>query len=104
VKPPKEGDYVLATKYSDGSPYDQWYVGFYKGLTGTDPPYDPIRHDVVDGEGKLVRLNGFRRVKKISQERGRFIIDSTKAIAINDRSLWWWVRCSMKPVLKEEHK
>ena len=23
------GDYVLGTKYKDGSPYDAWGVGFY---------------------------------------------------------------------------
>jgi len=102
MKPLRDGDYVLATKYNDGSRHDQWCVGFYQGLTRTDPPYDPERYDVVDGAGKLFRGNGFRRVKKITQVRGQFIIDSVKTIETSDRSLWWWVRCSMERTSKKE--
>lgn len=65
------GDYVLATKYHDGDPGDQYAVGFY------DRPleYDETRHLVVDGSGKQFRNNGFRRVEKISETEGRWLIE-----------------------------
>ena len=83
------GDYVLATKYSDGDPQDQWCVGFYKGVL---PKSTNERHEIVDGDGNLLRGNGFRRVKKISRRRGEFILSKRDQIASGDKSLWWWVR------------
>ena len=85
----KVGDYVLATKWSDGDPGDQWCVGFYFGYIGD-------RQLVVDSAGKLFRRNGFRRVKKISQARGEFILAHTDLIQRAGRSLWWWARCSLE--------
>ena len=85
----KEGDYVLATKWSDGDPRDQWCVGFYDREENG-------RHYVVDSDGKQFRLNGFRRVKKISKSRGEFILNNAKNIEANHRSLWWWNRTSMR--------
>lgn len=64
---PKVGDYVVATKYADGDPGDHFCVGYYQGW------YDHFgqpRHLVVDGSGKSFRANGFRRVAKVSSERG----------------------------------
>jgi len=52
-----KGDYVLATKYSDGDPLDHWAVGFYDGTTEHMRP----RHHVIDGDGQRFRVNGFRR-------------------------------------------
>lgn len=80
------GDYVIATKWSDGDPGDQWCVGFYKGITTED------RHEVVDSNGDLFRGNGFRRVKKISQQRGEFILSKREQIQSGTKSLWWWLR------------
>lgn len=87
------GDYVLATKYDDGDPGDQWAVGFFDGLTS--PRYDPPRYNVVDADGNQFRGNGFRRVKKISEERGRWLLEHKRDIEIGGRSLWWWVRARM---------
>jgi len=88
------GDYVLATKYSDGDPLDGWCVGFYK-----EPylhcGYDQ-RHIVVDNDGNSFRANGFRRVKKISKERGEWIIKNQKIIETSGFSMWHFARCSMK--------
>jgi hypothetical protein len=97
----KKGDYVLATKWNDGSPGDPWCIGFYGGCDAEDrPPSTPIdpRHYVVDANGKQFRENGFRRVKKISAERGAFILahmDEIQRSGAGGRSLWWWVRASM---------
>lgn len=49
------GDYVLATKYSDGDPGDQWCVGFYHSQL--EYPKSP-RHQVVNDEGVQFRGNG----------------------------------------------
>lgn len=87
------GDYVLATKYSDGDPHDHWCVGIVRGfLLGYSP-----RILVEDCNGQLFRANGFRRAKRISRERGDFIIAHMADIESSDRSLWWWLRCPMEP-------
>lgn len=98
----QKGDYVLATKYSDGDPGDQWAIGFYDGV------YDngfERRHLVVDNDGQQFRRNGFRRVEKISDARGRFIIAHQAEIEASVatyrpntpgcRSLWGWKRAKM---------
>lgn len=64
-----KGGYVLATKYSDGDPFDGWAVGFYDGPY----QYSPDRHMVVDGNGMQFRRNGFRRVERITAELGEWI-------------------------------
>ena len=72
------GDYVLASKYSDGDPQDHWCVGFYKEAylhCGTDQ-----RHIVVDSNGQSFRGNGFRRVKKISKQRGAWMLKHSQII------------------------
>ena len=68
---PEVGDYVLATKYSDGDPGDNWALGFYNGPM---VEYTPQRHDVVDSEGKSIRGNGFRRVERIRKDVGRWLL------------------------------
>ena len=90
----QKGDYVLATKWSDGDPKDQWCVGFHDGE-------ERGRHFVTDNEGNQFRCNGFRRVAKISQERGEFILRNRPTIEWAERSLWWWKRCSMKKVSRD---
>lgn len=68
---PVIGDYVLATKYSDGDPGDHWALGFY---AGTMPEYTPPRHDVVGSDGKSIRGNGFRCVRPIRKDVGRWLL------------------------------
>lgn len=83
------GDYVLATKYKDGDPYDHWCIGFFDSIlekvTGD-------RYIIVDERGNNFRGNGFRRAEKISFERGKFILDNKINIENNNKSLWWWKR------------
>jgi hypothetical protein len=66
-----KGDYVLATKWSDGSAHDHWFVGYYNG----ELAYEHPRHDVVDDKGVSARGNGFRRVESITEDEGRYILD-----------------------------
>lgn len=84
----QKGDYVIATKWADGDPQDHWYIGLY------DREADG-RHYVTDGEGNQVRGNGFRRVKKISAERGAWLLANAKQIEQSGKSVWWWVRQKM---------
>jgi hypothetical protein len=63
---PAIGDYVLATKWSDGDPGDAWALGFYAGAAGD-------RHMVKDGNGEQCRMNGYRRVGKVTTEFGAWL-------------------------------
>ena len=62
------GDYVLATKYEDGDPCDQWAVGFYAGMRCVG------RHLVVDNDGNQMRVGGFRRCEPITGEMGAWLL------------------------------
>lgn len=95
TKLPMPGDYVLATKYSDGDPCDHWAVGFY------DCPLQKTietRYMVVDSYGRQFRGNGFRRIKKISAERGAWLLAHKSEIEMGAHSVWWWVRRRMEVV------
>lgn len=67
--PALKGDYVFATKYADGDPGDMWALGFYDhGKNG--------RHWVKDGDGNQIRGNGFRKVRRIRGDVGRWLLSS----------------------------
>ena len=92
VMPAEIGDYVLATKYSDGDPGDHWVIGFFDGITA--PHYDPPRYNVVDSDGSQFRGNGFRRVQKIKPEVGEFLLRHAETIKGSGRSVWHFARIS----------
>lgn len=82
--PLEVGDYVLATKWDDGSPCDHFCVGFLSGYTWHN------RYDIVDNNGKLFRGNGFRRAERITAEEGNALLRIFPEIANKPgRSLWW---------------
>lgn len=87
-----KGDYVLATKYRDGDPQDHWCVGYFKE---TYDHFGQQRHIIVDKEGAPFRANGFRRAKKISTERGNWIVKNMKKIEMSSFSVWHYARCKM---------
>lgn len=91
MKNPQIGDYVLATKYRDGDPGDQFCIGFYNGFFDH---FGQVRHLVIDGNGKSFRHNGFRRVETISAKRGEWMIKHLELIErMKDRySVWHWYR------------
>lgn len=80
-----EEDYVLATKYTDGDPQDQWAIGFY---AGHDDSTTQRRHHVVDSEGCDMRVGGFRRVERIPAAFGDYILEDVSAIEMSVVSLW----------------
>lgn len=95
--PPVPGDYVLASKYNDGDPGDQWSVGFFYGFL---EKVTSDRYMVIDNDGNQFRGNGFRRCRKISTKRGRWLVE--RATRINDlmlrgcrRSIWGWAKWPM---------
>lgn len=77
----QKGDYVLVTKYSDGDPYDHWFVGFYSHTTGD-------RHHVTDGQGQMPRQNGFRRIQKIDEPIGRWFVENKDDIKGMTTNIW----------------
>jgi len=90
ITAPKKGDYVVATKYADGDPGDQFCIGFYDG--GYDH-YGQTRHLVVDSHGKNFRHNGFRRVARVGAKRGTWMVQNIAHIErmMNRFSVWhWW--------------
>jgi hypothetical protein len=76
---PDIGDYVLATKYSDGDPGDPWALGFYAGELdmGNDQCEIKVarRHLVNDSSGKSIRPNGYRRVARIRKDVGAWLLN-----------------------------
>ncbi len=68
----EKGDYVLATKYSDGDPADAWCVGYYIAPTAWN------RHLVGDanaGPGPNgYRFSGFEYVALIDEELGNWLV------------------------------
>jgi hypothetical protein len=89
------GDYVVATKYDDGDPGDQFCIGFYNGFYDH---YGQTRHLVVDKNGQSFRHNGFRCVRHVGAERGKWMVDNIKLIEqLRDRfSVWHWWKASWK--------
>lgn len=78
----KPGDYVLATKYSDGDPGDQWAVGWFTGMLpkGSMEDASQWRYEVADADGKQFRGNGFRRCERITPEQGKYLCDNTATL------------------------
>ncbi len=87
----KPGDYVVATKYRDGDPGDQFCIGIYAGVYDH---YGTARHLVVDNEGKQFRANGFREVRRVSRKRGEWMVRHLAYIEarMNRFSVWHWWR------------
>ncbi len=79
VKPLALGDYVLATKYSDGDPGDAWALGFYAGELdmGNDRCDIKVapRYMVKDSAGNNIRGNGYRRVARIRPDVGNWLLN-----------------------------
>lgn len=91
IQPAQEinrGDYVIATKYEDGDPGDQWSVGFYDGVL---PKVTGDRHMVIDSKGQPFRGNGFRRVEKINASHGKWMVEHAPEIEKSDRNIWEWL-------------
>lgn len=81
-----KGDYVLATKWSDGDPCDYFVVGYFKEMLN-----DCFL--VEDGDGNLFRANGFRRCELISKRVGRVLVEAIPSIGDKSgRSIWHWRR------------
>lgn len=70
---PNIGDYVFATKYSDGDPGDHWALGLYDGERNG-------RHYVKDNSGNQLRGNGFRRVARIRADVGYWLLQMATAL------------------------
>lgn len=80
-----KGDYVVATKWYDGDPKDQFCVGFFDRMYGN-------RYLVVDADNQQFRANGFRRIRRVRQDVGRKLVDNIKNIEDGGKSVWSWVR------------
>lgn len=82
-----ENDYVLATKYRDGDPQDEWAIGFFHSVL-QEKCGD--RFMVIDREGNQFRENGFRCAEKITPACGEWLLERVDLIERSGKSLWWW--------------
>lgn len=80
----KHGDYVIATKYSDGSCKDQWCIGYFDR-------YENKRYYVINSEGNQFRSNGFRRCEVIEPSIAKFIIDNIDKLEHSNISIWNYI-------------
>jgi len=86
-QPLVKGDYVLATKWSDGGPMDHFCVGFFVGMLGED------RYLVEDSARQLFRRGGFRRCKRVQKRTGDILVAAFPVIGDRrGKSLWYWRR------------
>ena len=79
------GDYVLATKWHDGSVSDHWCVGFY---AGTLPKVNGDRFLVENDQGHSFRSNGFRTVQKITANEGKTLLEVAPPLEGGDECLF----------------
>jgi len=86
----KQGDYVLATKYSDGDTKDHFCVGLFNGMLIQNDGKVTDRYMVIDIEGKNFRGNGFRRCEKISQKVGDILVANMNLMEEACASAWYW--------------
>lgn len=85
---PTKGDYVLATKFTDGEAWDPWFVGIYDCFDPGILPYQQGRHHVVGNDGQTPYPNGFRRCAVISREHGEWLLKHAKELEENGAKLW----------------
>lgn len=90
----RKGDYVVATKWSDGDPQDHWCVGYYGGEL-----FEGERHLVVDSEGIPFRATGFRRCESIEKELGLKLIENQYKITI---PIWKYIKAERKDMRKDK--
>ena len=90
--PLKDGDYVLATKYSDGDSKDQFSIGFFCGMLFDHNGKQTDRYLVEDDNGQLFRQSGFRRCERISQRIGNLLVAAASMIRMGDATVWHWRR------------
>ena len=95
---PDVGAYVLATKYRDGDPCDQFSVGWVSGYCDLND-----RTLVVDDKGTQFRANGFRRVECITAAEGRALVKLSDEIGDKPgQSLWWHLAQIRNRIAAEE--
>lgn len=86
---PKVGDYVLATRWSDGSPMDKFCIGFVS----------EIRNGRYIVGSKDVQADSYRRAEKITADEGRRLCwHSIEIENVPGRSLWEHLRILRNPV------
>ena len=87
----QKGDYVLATKYSDGDPLDGYGIGFFDCYLAKGAGH---RYMVVGSDGRQFRGNGFRRCERITDQLGEWLVSNRaafEAVGMNGRppiNLW----------------
>jgi hypothetical protein len=82
-KPLAIGDYVLGTKYKDGSPMDPFAIGFLSEINN----HTNLKYVIISGNKSLE----CGRCERISMATGAALVRVTPLISdIPGHSLWYW--------------
>ena len=82
---PKIGDYVLATKYSDGDSRDVWYIGYIHEIL------DENRGYILCDEHGVVQNRRFRRCGLIHPAVSEYILYHRNEISSFRIGLWNYI-------------
>ena len=74
------GDYVLGTKFSDGSARDPWYVGFLERRDG--------KHVICNERGITISHHNLMRIQPITGAIGRMLLDKSDILEMGGVNLW----------------
>lgn len=91
-----KGDYVLATKWQDGSSKDHWFVGYFAEQIDD-------RYFVCHADGTPARINGFRRCEKIHPAIGQYLVESHKELSAIKLNLWEYVESSIHKTAVDDY-
>lgn len=96
----KVGDYVLASRWSDGKLCESWAVGLISEITEA---HGKPRYYVGHGDGKLISMAPYRRAERIDPFVG------SELLRLSEEQDWEWL-CphrsiwGMKRIIKAEIK
>ena len=87
----KLGDYVLATRWSDGSPHDPWAVGYLRKVE--------LLHLPLRKRSYCVQADGyFRRCQKISGPEGQWLLQHRDDLSASVWACLRALRAERKPI------
>jgi len=66
----KPGDYVFATKWTDGTPNDPWYIGFVSCVLDFGGDIGRYRYWMKDDKSRTM----YKFVRKLTKEQGTLLL------------------------------
>lgn len=89
------GDYVLATKYSDGDPGDPWAFGRLHEIVNI--PGLGYKYVILRKDGTPYRYGGFGCCRRVTPEQTAYLQANMDKIEYSGKSMWKWVKETPAP-------